>query len=209
MLADPRPLRFKSGRRTASWTKNCIAVGLASGFLEPLESTSIYLSQIAITNLLELFPARQIDPALRDEFNRRVDVEYDRVRDFLILHYHANTRDDGELWAYTRTMPIPDSLVERIEQFRHRGHVTRYRDGLFSPVSWIAVLAGQGILPEGYDRTVDNLTDAALENKLNDLESRINSSVDLMNDHAGFIRGYCLAPLRPATERAKLMAGQS
>ena len=192
-LADPRPLRFRAGRREKSWTKNCIAMGLASGFLEPLESTSIYLAQIAVTNLLQLWPQKAIDPHLRDEFNRLVDNEYDRVRDFLILHYHANSRDDGELWAYTRNMPVPDSLTAKIEQFKRRGHIVRYKDGLFSPASWLAVFTGQDVLPAGYDRLVDNFDDSTVVDKLGEMKNRINSGVDLMQSHAAFIHDYCAA----------------
>ena len=192
-LADPKLLKFAAGRRKTSWKNNCIAIGLASGFLEPLESTSIYLIQIAITNLLQLFPGRDIDPRLRNAFNHLVDIEYERVRDFLILHYHANT-SDGDLWAYTRNMPVPDTLTERLEQFRHRGLLQKYKDGLFSPASWLAVYAGQDILPGGYDRLTDAVPFPELKAWLDDLERRIRLNVDEMPDHAAFIRGYCAAP---------------
>ena len=193
-LGDPRLLKFAAGRRNTSWINNCVAMGLASGFLEPLESTSIYLVQIAITNLLQLFPERDIDPRLRGEFNRLVDMEYDRVRDFLILHYHANTRD-GEMWAHVQTMPIPDTLVQRLEQFRHRGHIQRYKEGLFSPASWLAVYAGQDILPEGYDRLADAVPWPETKAWLDDLERRIRLNVDEMPGHDAFVRGYCAAPV--------------
>ena len=203
----PRQLRFKAGRRTASWTRNVVAVGLASGFLEPLESTSIYLAQIAVTNLLQLFPAKVIDPRLRDEFNRLVDNEYDRVRDFLILHYHANTRDDGELWRYCRDMKVPDSLSFKIEQFERRGHIPRYKDGLFSPQSWQAVFHGQDILARGYDRLADTIDDATLLQRMDELHHRIRASVEAMPSHADFIRDYCAynakAITRPAMESAQ------
>ena len=190
--AEPKLLKFTTGRRKASWKDNCIAIGLASGFLEPLESTSIYLAQIAITNLLQLFPDRDIDPRLRTAFNRLVDIEYDRVRDFLILHYHANTRD-GALWTHTRNMAVPDTLTDRLDQFRHRGLLQKYKDGLFSPASWLAVYAGQDILPEGYDRLADTIDLPDLKAWLDDLERRILLNVDEMPTHAAFIRGYCAA----------------
>jgi tryptophan halogenase len=192
--ADPRPLKFKTGRRTDSWKKNCIAVGLASGFLEPLESTSIYLIQVAVMNLLRLFPRTPIDPVLATEFNRLVDVEYERVRDFLILHYHANPREDGELWRHVRSMEVPDSLNAKIELFRRRGFIQPYRDGLFAPPSWLSVYAGQGIAPTGYERLADNLPLGEVVPRLDDLKTRIADRVALMPDHADFVRDYCPSP---------------
>nr|WP_268893607.1 tryptophan halogenase family protein [Pontixanthobacter luteolus] len=151
-LADPRILRFRPGRRSRSWSHNVIGVGLASGFLEPLESTSIYLAQMAITYLIELFPEDgRIDPRDRDEFNRLVDMEYDRVRDFLILHYNATTRDDSEFWNHVRTMTVPDSLADKLELWRRAGRIEKYSDGLFYDASWIAVYVGQGLLPQQHD----------------------------------------------------------
>jgi tryptophan halogenase len=199
--ADPRPIRFKAGRRTESWRKNCVAVGLASGFLEPLESTSIYLIQVAILNLIRLLPRANIDPALPAEFNRLVDIEYERVRDFLILHYHANSRDDSELWRYCRNMAIPDSLAEKIEMFTHRGHIEAYKDGLFAPPSWLSVYLGQGLLPRGYDRLADNMALDDLATRMDALRARIAERVEAMPSHDDFIRDYCPAPdaVRPAT----------
>ncbi len=202
--AEPRQLRFQAGRRKTSWFKNCISIGLASGFLEPLESTSIYLAQIAITNLIQLFPSQTIDPRLSDEFNRLIDIEYERVRDFLILHYHANARDEA-LWDYTRNMTVPDSLTYKIEQFRHRGYILRYKDGLFNPASWLAVLTGQDIIPQAYDRMVDNLDEAAIRQKLDELSGRIAANVSIMPRHDDFIRDYCF--ISPSRERESLAAG--
>lgn len=189
-LGDPRPLRFQAGRRKLSWYKNCITVGLSSGFLEPLESTSIYLVQVAVTNLVQMLPGRVVDPRLSDEFNRLVDVEYARVRDFLILHYWATRRDDSELWKYTRAMTVPDTLVERLAQFRHRGHIAKYKDGLFSPHSWLAVYVGQGISPQGYDRLADVMDMATTENRLKDLRGRIAAGVAAMPSHIDFVRDF-------------------
>ncbi|MES1156771.1 MAG: tryptophan halogenase family protein [Alphaproteobacteria bacterium] len=190
-LADPRPIRFTAGRRTASWTKNCVAVGLASGFLEPLESTSIYLVQVAIINLIKLFPRANIEPALRDEFNRLVDMEYDRVRDFLILHYYLNTRTDSELWKYCRAMDVPDTLKQKIAQFKHRGYIEKYKDGLFSPASWLSVLVGQGLRPQHYDPLVDNTTLDVAISEMDSYKKKIADRVVSMPDHAEFVRDYC------------------
>jgi tryptophan halogenase len=191
--AEPRMLKFKAGRRSRSWQGNCIAIGLASGFLEPLESTSIYLIQVAILAFMRLFPERQPDPALIDEFNRLVDYEYDRVRDFLILHYHLNRRDDAELWRYCRNMPVPDSLVEKIELFRHRGYVDVYRYGLFAPPSWISVFVGQGITPTGFEPAARNLPLARVRDRLRELSGSIRDRVQLMPEHGRFLADYCPA----------------
>ena len=194
-LGEPKMLRFKAGRRKKSWDRNCLTIGLSSGFLEPLESTSIYLVQIAITTFLQLLPSGPvIDPKLADEFNRLIDTEYQRVRDFLILHYHANTRTDAALWDYTRHMLVPDSLTDKIAEYRHRGRVPNYKDGLFSPPSWLAVLNGQDIAAEGYDRMADNMDEAALADKLETMLGRIQAGVDAMPDHADFVADYCFVP---------------
>jgi tryptophan halogenase len=186
-------LKFKAGRRSRSWQGNCIAIGLASGFLEPLESTSIYLIKVAILAFMRLFPDRQPDPALIDEFNRLVDYEYDRVRDFLILHYHLNRRDDAELWRYCRNMPVPDSLVEKIELFRHRGYVDVYRYGLFAPPSWISVFVGQGLTPTGFEPAARNLPLARVRDRLRELSGSIRDRVQLMPEHGRFLADYCPA----------------
>jgi tryptophan halogenase len=205
-LADPKVLRFQAGRRTRSWHRNCLTVGLSCGFLEPLESTSIYLIQVSVMNLMQMLPRVPVDPRLADEFNRMIDVEYERVRDFLILHYYAQTRDDGELWRYTREMDIPDSLIWKMEQFRHRGHIQRYKDGLFSPASWLAVFMGQDVEPRHYDRTADGFELPALDQQLSELRERVRFGVDMMQDHDQFIRDYCFVP--PGQAQAPLTAGR-
>jgi tryptophan halogenase len=190
-LAEPRVLRFRAGRRERSWVNNCVAIGLSSGFLEPLESTSIYLIQQAITALLELFPERDISPLDRDEFNRIVDLEYDRVRDFLILHYHATTRSGMAFWDYVRTMDIPDSLAEKLELFRRRGRVVKYREGAFLDASWIAVYIGQGVMPEGHDPRADAADPAALARGMAALQAEIRRTAEGMPHHVAHIAGYC------------------
>jgi tryptophan halogenase len=186
-LADPRMLRFKAGRRTRSWVSNVVGVGLAGGFLEPLESTSIYLIQLAITQLLELFPGKPISAIDRDAFNRAVDLEYDRIRDFLILHYHATTRDDSPFWDHVRTMDVPDTLAEKLALFRERGRVIKYREGVFLEPSWIAVYLGQGIVPKGYDQRADRPSDAVLAQALTRLRDETRQAVASMPDHAAYI----------------------
>jgi tryptophan halogenase len=189
-LAEPRLLKFNAGRRRTNWERNCVALGLASGFLEPLESTSIYLIQIAIMHLLPLFPAGRSDPRLIAEFNRRMDVEYDRIRDFLILHYHLNRRDDAEIWRYCRNMEVPDSLKRKIGLFRHCGYIEDYRDGLFNPPSWLSVFLGQGLTPEHYHPLADGVPTDRLVGELEELREDIRDRVDEMPRHATFIARY-------------------
>ncbi|HWT44259.1 MAG TPA: tryptophan halogenase family protein [Sphingopyxis sp.] len=193
-LADPRVLRFKAGKRERAWAKNCIGMGLAGGFLEPLESTSIYLVQMAIMHLLTLMPdSPAIDPALPAEFNRVMDVEYDRIRDFLILHYIAN-EPDAPLWERVTAIDLPDTLAGKIERFRHRGHVQAYRDGLFGPPSWQAVFVGQGIEPRAADRLADALPAATLDERLSKLARTIADAAATVPSHTDFIARYCPAP---------------
>ncbi|MDP8993896.1 MAG: tryptophan 7-halogenase [Pseudomonadota bacterium] len=187
-MAEPRVLRFRAGRRKRSFVRNVVAVGLASGFLEPLESTSIYLVQGAVTQLVELFPVGgRIDELDRREFNRIVDLEYDRIRDFLILHYHATSRDDSSFWNHVRTMTIPDSLHEKIELWRRSGRVARYTQGLFLEPSWIAVYMGQGIVPEGWDQRADQPDGSGLGGAMDRLRARIADAVKAMPEHADFL----------------------
>lgn len=193
-LADPRVLRFKAGKRDAAWARNCIGMGLAGGFLEPLESTSIYLVQMAVMNLLTLMPEKTgIDPALRTEFNRIMDVEYDRIRDFLILHYAANAAD-APLWERVTAMDIPVTLTDKIARFRHRGHVQAYRDGLFGPPSWQAVFVGQGILPVASDQLAEAMPPDTLSARLSMFADAIDRGVATMPSHADFVARYCPAP---------------
>jgi tryptophan halogenase len=187
-LADPRVLRFRAGRRSKSWNRNVVAVGLSSGFLEPLESTSLYLSQMAITYLIELFPiGGRIDPRDRDEFNRLVDMEYDRVRDFLILHFHATTREDSEFWNHVRTMQVPESLAGKIALWRETGRVEKYSDGLFYDASWIAVYIGQGVWPEQHDPRTRLPTAEQVSRALGRLREAVVEEVAAMPGHREFL----------------------
>jgi tryptophan halogenase len=188
MLAEPRQLRFKAGRRRHSWVGNVVAVGLASGFLEPLESTSIYLAQMAITNLIELFPTGGgIDARDRAAFNRAVDMEYDRIRDFLILHYNATRRDDSPFWNHVRTMELPDTLQSKMELWQQAARVERYHAGLFYEASWVAVMLGQGVMPQGHDPRAALAPVADLAGALNELERAVAAEVADMPDHRRFL----------------------
>jgi tryptophan halogenase len=190
-IVEPRILKFKAGRRRRSWVGNCVAVGLASGFLEPLESTSIYLIQAAISALIELFPEREISPLDRDEFNRLIDLEYDRIRDFLILHYHATERDDTPFWDHVRTMTVPDTLAEKMELFRRRGRIVKYREGVFLDASWVAVYMGQRVIPEAFDPRAALPPLPAIVQAADKLRLEIRQHAEAMPDHRGHIESYC------------------
>jgi tryptophan halogenase len=191
--AEPRLLRFKAGRRTSSWSGNCLGIGLSSGFLEPLESTSIYLIQVAVMNFIRLFPQATVDPALAAEFNRLMNVEYDRIRDFLILHYHLNRREDGELWRHCREMEVPDSLAGRMELFRHRGFIEQYKDGLFSPPSWLSLYLGQGLRPRRYHPMADAMPLPALLEALESLRAEVAGATEALPSHEQAVEDYCEA----------------
>jgi tryptophan 7-halogenase len=186
-LAEPRVLRFRPGRRRRAWSHNVIAIGLASGFLEPLESTSIYLAQVAIDWLLELFPMGGVREADRTAFNALVDLEYDRIRDFLILHYNATRRDDSSFWNRMRTMTVPDSLADRLELWRHSARVTHYTQGPFFEPSWVAVLLGQGVMPRHYDARADLPEAEALARAMERLRGSVAGRVAAMQGHRSFL----------------------
>jgi tryptophan halogenase len=198
-LAEPRILKFRAGRRRNGWSHNVVALGLASGFLEPLESTSIYLVQAAITQLVELFPHGGIEPADRNEFNRMMDLEYERIRDFLILHYHATERDDSDFWNHVRTMEVPVSLEEKIELWRKEARVARHNTGLFHEPSWVAVYIGQGIVPEAWDQRADAPDSTSLGQGLDHLRAQIRQVVATLPDHREFIERRNAAIAEPVT----------
>ena len=194
-LAEPKLLRFRAGRRVHAWKRNCVGIGLASGFLEPLESTSIFLIQRAIQDLLRLIPVRGAgelsDSRLSDEFNRLSDALYERIRDFLILHYVANRRHGQPLWDHVRTQALPPSLQHKMQLFEGRGHVPLYKDGFFSRDSWLAVLFGQGLMPGAYDRLADAVPLGNLDVTMRELLERIRAHVDEMRLHSEVIENYC------------------
>jgi tryptophan halogenase len=187
-LAEPVLLQFEAGRRKKFWNKNCVAIGLAGGFIEPLESTSIHLIQSAIVKLLALFPDREFSPLEINEYNNLIAKEYEAIRDFIILHYKATRRDDSDFWRYLRHMTIPDSLATKIELFRHRGRVLRGEENLFTEDSWIAVMLGQGIQPQGYDPLADALQIDNTVDYLQHIKNTIAAAANSLPSHAEFIK---------------------
>ena len=192
-LKEANHLRFLAGQRTRNWAANCVSVGLASGFIEPLESTSIYLIQAAITKLTELWPAHARDAAAAREFNRQMDLQYERIRDFIILHYHTSQRDDSPLWRAVRETPPPDSLAEKIALFREKGVVQDYREGLFQHPSWVAVFLGQHVTPGRAHPLVAAEDPARLRAGLQRMRETIRRAADSLPTQDAYIARYCAA----------------
>jgi tryptophan halogenase len=206
--AEPRVLRFTSGMRRKAWNRNVVALGLAGGFMEPLESTAIHLVQAGITKLLALFPDRGFDPVEIAEYNRLTASQWEQIRDFIILHYKAVERDDTPFWADRRAMSIPDSVAHKIELFRRRGRLFRHEDDLFSEHSWIAVLLGQGVIPEGYDPLADTLSETAVKHNLDRMQAWVRQIAEAMPSHAAYIAANCAASAsRPAAANVQAAGG--
>ena len=193
-LADPRPLRFTPGRREVTWSRNVVALGLAAGFLEPLESTSLHLVQSGITRLLALWPDRDFDPLAAAEYNRITAEEYERIRDFIILHYKLTERTDTELWRYCGAMSVPEPLQYKIDQFRAAGRIVSTGAELFQNPSWLAVHIGQLNTPERYDPLVDERTEVDAPRLLEGLRRSMAEVAETMPSHAAFIDRHCRAP---------------
>ncbi len=193
--AEPLLLRFTTGRRKKCWNKNCVALGLASGFLEPLESTSIHLVHRAVALLLRHFPDRNFEQPDIDRFNKMLAFEYERVRDFLVLHYSTNERTDTPFWRHCQTIPQPDSLKEKIELFRSYGRVMREDNELFPVGSWVYVMLGQNIVPRGYDHTADVLDESMVRAMLGEVRRVTAQCAKAMPMHQDFIDQNCKAPI--------------
>ena len=190
-LADPRPIKFVTGRRKQFWNRNCVAVGLSSGFLEPLESTSIHLIHTAISRIINFFPHTGFDAIDIAEYNVLTHWEYERIRDFLVLHYKQTARDDSEFWNYCRNMSIPDSLQRKMELFRSNGRIFRDGQELFAEASWLQVMVGQGIVPRAYHPFADLRPEAEVMAYLKDVELVIAKCVNAMPAQADFIAQHC------------------
>ncbi|MGH8027771.1 MAG: tryptophan halogenase family protein [Pseudoxanthomonas sp.] len=192
-LDDPRPLRFTTGRRKKFWNKNVVALGLSSGFMEPLEATSIHLIQVGIMRLLSLFPRDGITDVLVDRYNAQLGFEFERIRDFLILHYHATERDDTRFWRDCGAMSSPPELQANIDLFRDSGRFFRNGEEMFAEMSWVQIMIGQGILPQSYHPLVDQVPEEDLARYIASIGRTISDCVDAMPMQQAFIDRYCAA----------------
>ncbi|MEO0576666.1 MAG: tryptophan halogenase family protein, partial [Pseudomonadota bacterium] len=191
--ADPKLIRFQTGRTRQQWHRNVTAIGLSSGFLEPLESTSIYLIQSAIVRLIHLFPHQGVTKQLVDEYNRQAKIEWETIRDFIILHYHLNERDDGDFWKDVRHMSIPDRIRQKIDMFRSNGTLQQDQFDIFLDPSWLQVMLGQGVTPRDYHPLADNVTDSQLREKLINTHKTKQQPLERLPTHDEFLRAACEA----------------
>lgn len=191
-LDEPRPIAFTAGKRARFWERNVVALGLASGFMEPLESTSIHMVQSAVARLLALFPRRDGDAAARDAYNRQTHAEFDHVRNFLVLHYHATERD-GAFWRACREAPLPEALAETLRQFRAGGRILAESDGLFTEPGWLQVMVGQGITPDGWSPLAQAAAPAQLASFLAGIRDAAAGQAARLPSHAQFIARHCRA----------------
>lgn len=195
-LGEPKRLRFTTGRREKFWHKNCVALGLASGFLEPLESTSIHLIQSNVSRLIELFPDKSFAPSNEDEYNRQVCHEYELIRDFLILHYHRTDREDSEFWRYCKNMSVPESLTQKMDLFAGNGLLYKDADDLFRESSWVQVMVGQGLIPKSFHAMANRLSSDQLKTFLSDVQILIERATNDLPQHSDFIAAHCKSDLQ-------------
>ena len=200
-LAEPRLIRFVTGKRKKFWNKNVVAIGLSSGFIEPLESTSIHLIQQGIVRLIELFPNLGFHQADIDEFNRQSATEFEQIRDFIVLHYHATKRDDSAFWRYCRDMEVPDTLKHKTELFSSSGRFFHKNDELFSDASWAQVMLGQGLVPRQHHTVANLMGDAELARFLDGIRASIAQAVAQMPAHQAYVERYIGATRTRAATR--------
>ncbi len=192
-LAEPRHLRFRTGRRTHLWNRNCVSIGLSSGFLEPLESTSIHLIQSAAIRLIKFFPHAGINQTEVDEYNRQSIIDFEYIRDFIILHYYLNERNDTQFWRECQRMEIPASLSRRMDLFRDTGKVFREQDELFTELGWQQVMIGQGMIPSDYHPMVDALNKDQLFEFLDNVKRIISTAAATLPPHDEYLARHCKA----------------
>ena len=189
-INDPRVIKFQTGMRRKHWNKNCIAMGLSSGFIEPLESTSIHLIQRSVTRLMQMFPYDGIREPDINEFNKQMEFEILNIRDFIVLHYNVTNRQDTPFWRFCRSMNVPDSLKHRIELFKQTGRVFQVPTELFGENSWTQVMLGQGLMPEQYHPIVNMMSDDELNTFLNGIDQTVTNLVGQLPSHKDFINHY-------------------
>jgi len=189
-ITQPKVIKFKTGTRKKHWNKNCVAIGLSSGFLEPLESTSIHLVQDSILRLLRIFPQGKIRQLDIDEFNQQTERNIEKIRDFIILHYAVTNRSNEGYWGYCKNMQLPESLQQRIDLFKLTGRVFRPFNELFDD-SWMQVMIGQGLLPETYHPIVDNMSESELANFLKSQQHHHHSNVSAFPTHKDYLDHFC------------------
>lgn len=191
VLTEPRVIKYKTGRRKVFWNKNCVALGLSSGFVEPLESTSIYMFMIGIVRLMKLFPFHGVTQSLIDEYNSQSIAELENIRDFIILHYHVTDREDSEFWHYCKYMNVPDSLAHRLALFRENAFAYQGNQELFRRDSWLHVMFGQGIMPKYYHLMFQTMSDQELVGHLTNTRNTISEVVGKLPSHQDFVDNYC------------------
>ena len=192
-ITAPRILKFQTGRRRQVWIKNCVAMGLSSGFIEPLESTSIHLMMVAVTRLLHLFPFSGVTPSLVEQYNEAARIEMEKTRDFVVLHYHATQRDDSPFWRHCRDMAIPDSLAHRIRLFRDNAYAFQGDSELFRVDSWTQVMLGQRIQPNAYHPAARLIGEQELVKYLAEFRASVTQTVARLPVHQDFVNQYCKA----------------
>ncbi len=191
LLTEPRVIPFVTGRRKKIWHNNCLALGLASGFLEPLESTAIHLVYKTLIHFIKHFPGRDLDPTNEQAFNRKINSDYEEIRDFIILHYATTGRDDTDFWRWCQTMPMPDSLQEKLRNFRSRGQIEHSPNQFFSGDSWCSILEGMNIRPAAYHPLMDGFNGANLVNSMKNNAHNIRNTVMKMPQHGEYIQAHC------------------
>lgn len=192
-LTEPRVIKFRTGQRLKNWNKNVIALGLASGFVEPLESTSIHLIQRGVLRLMQMFPLQGIRKSEIDEYNKQSQFEIENIRDFIILHYKVTNRQDSPFWRHCRSMSIPDSLAHRIEMFQETARVFKIPNELFGENSWIQVMLGQGMMPDQYHPVVNVMGDEELTRFMQGIKSKVDRTVATLPQHQAYVEQYCKA----------------
>ena len=193
LLTEPRIIRFRTGRRAQQWAKNCVAIGLSSGFLEPLESTSIHLIQSGIVRLLRMFPFHGIDPTEVHNYNKETVFEIEHIRDFIIMHYHITERQDSAFWQYCKNMSVPDSLQNKIEAFRNTGRVFLDKGEMFED-SWQQVFLGQGLMPEQYHPIMNTLADDEIRTFMTQIKQRVDQTLETLPNHADYVNQFTQSP---------------